>query len=209
MRSNGRSLTGRLTVATGPGVAFESSLERDWLICLDFNPQVKLILEQPFTVTYETEGCTQRYTPDVLAQYDDVDGLTPIIVYEVKLLEDLRKSWSKYRKRFSAAVSFCRERDWRFKIVTEKHIRTPFLENAKFLRTYKRSPVQQLYRDQLLYSLKALGPATPQSLLAFSYLQFESKMAALPELWRMVATGELGAELSKPLTMSSPIWMPK
>jgi hypothetical protein len=207
IRSNRRSLTGRVRVGSGDGVAFESSLERDWLICLDFNPEVQLLLEQPFSLSYGHEGGTKRYTPDVLAQYREVDGLVPVIVYEVKPLSELRQEWPKYRRRFSAAVSFCRERDWRFKVVTEKHIRTPFLQNAKFLRKYRTNGEQQLYKEQLLYSLKALGRTTPQALLAFSYLQEEKRMAALTELWRLVAMREIEADLTVPLTMSSEIRM--
>ncbi len=206
IKSNKRSLTGRLRVATGAGVSFESSLERDWLICLDFHPDIKLILEQPMTICYDSGGA-RRYTPDMLARYEKADGQSHVIVYEVKPLEELRKSWATYRPRFCAAVSFCRDRAWRFKIVTEKHIRTPFLDNAKFLRKYRSNAIQELYRDQLLYSLRALGPTTPQALLAFSYLQFERKMAALSELWRMVAIGEICTDLSQPITMSSTIWV--
>ncbi|NHZ83667.1 heteromeric transposase endonuclease subunit TnsA [Massilia sp. CCM 8695] len=187
-------------------MGFESSLERDWLICLDFDPNVQLILEQPFSLTYAVDGGERRYTPDVLAQFREQNGVVPVVVYEVKPVEVLRLEWQKFQRRFREAVRFCRERDWRFKIVTEKHIRTPYLQNAKFLRKYRGNPVQQMYKDQLSYSLKGLGSTTPQALLALSYLEDEKKMAALTELWRMVATGEISTSLDKPLTMHSPIW---
>lgn len=204
---NRRSLTGRVVLGTGGGARFESSLERDWFICLDFDPRVTAIVEQPFSLTYKTENGELRYTPDVLAQYRDPGDLERIVVYEVKQHDDLRESWDKYRRRFSQAVSYCRARGWRFKIVTENHIRTPLLKNAKFLKKYRAFKEQPLYRDQLLYSMRALGRATPQSLLALSYLHEEKRMAALTELWRMVAMRELKADLYAPLTMHSPIWI--
>jgi hypothetical protein len=202
-----RALTGRLSLGEGARAGFESSLERDWLICLDFHPTVTLIREQPFSIHYESDRGTRRYTPDVLAQFAIAPGQRSTVVYEVKPQDELKSSFAEHRCRFKKAVAFCRAKGWRFKIVTEKHIRTPFLDNAKFLRKYRAFAVQELYRDQLLYSLRALGPTCPQALLALAYLSDEKRMAALTELWRMVACREIGAELARPLTMRSAIWL--
>lgn len=204
---NYRSLTGKVVLDPGHVAGFESSLERDWLICLDFDTDVEAILEQPFSLNYQLDGRELRYTPDVLAQYRKRDGRIPVVVFEVKPYEELRLEFAKYRQRFKQMVRYCREREWRFKIVTERDIRTPYLDNAKFLRKYRRLATQELYKEQLLYSLKALGPTTPQALLAMAYLHVEKRMAALPELWRMVARREVSVELHKPLTMHSAIWL--
>lgn len=202
-----RALTGKVRVDGGRAVGFESSLERDWQICLDFDPSVKTILEQPFSIFYSTDTGELRYTPDMLAEYCLRGGESAVVVYEVKHLEDLREDWQQYRRRFSEAIRYCRQRGWRFKIVTERHIRTPYLQNAKFLRKYRAREEQTLFKDQLLYSLKALGTTTPQALLAFSYLHEEKRMAALTELWRMVAKREVNVDLDQLLTMHSPIWI--
>jgi hypothetical protein len=204
---NYRSVTGKVVLDAGRAASFESTLERDWLLCLDFDPDVEVILEQPFSLHYQIDGRELRYTPDVLAQYRERNGRVPVVVFEVKPYDELRLEFSKYRQRFKQMIRYCREREWRFKIVTERDIRTPYLHNAKFLRKYRKLSTQALYKDQLLYSLKALGPTTPQALLAMAYLPLEKRMAALPELWRMVALREIHAELNKPLTMHSAIWM--
>lgn len=205
--ANRRSLTGRVVLDSGVAAGFESSLERDWLICLDFDPDVELILEQPFTLHYEVEGAALRYTPDVLVRYRERNGHAAVVVFEVKPRDELRSEFSKYRERFRQMMRHCREQGWRFKIVTEREIRSPYLSNAKFLRNYRNLPSQTLYREQLLYSIRALGPTTPQALLAMAYLHEEKRMAALPELWRMVARREITAELDLPLTMNSTIWL--
>lgn len=202
-----RALTGRVSIEGAGRAGFESSLERDWLICLDFDPAVVVVREQPFSIFYESDARQLRYTPDVLAQYR-LSGLElRTVVYEVKPLAELRADFAKYRTRFKKAIAFCRERGWQFKIVTEKQIRTAYLENAKFLRKYRGMPVQVLYRDQLLYSMRALGPTTPQALLALAYTYHEKRMAALTELWRMVANREIRTPLDASLTMHSPIWL--
>ncbi|OQP76458.1 hypothetical protein IA54_009220, partial [Xanthomonas phaseoli pv. syngonii LMG 9055] len=186
---------------------FESSLERDWLLALDFDPRVQAIQVQPFSLHYEHRGATRRYTPDVRADYRLESGMATV-VYEVKPSEELRLNWSAYRPRFKAAVRYCRDHGWRFKLVTERHIRTALLDNARFLRRYRALPEQDLYMQQLLYTLRALGTTTPQALLAAAYWAEESRMAALPMLWKLIATGRLGADLHVPLTMSAPIWLP-
>ena len=207
LRTSRRSLTGRVTLGDGGAAAFESSLERDWLLALDFDPRVQSIQVQPFSLHYEHRGATRRYTPDLRADYRLGSGVATV-VYEVKPCEELQANWSMYRPRFKAAVRYCRDRGWRFKLVTERHIRTALLDNARFLRRYRALPEQDLYVRQLLYTLRALGKTTPQALLAAAYWAEESRMAALPMLWKLIATGRLGADLQVPLTMSASIWPP-
>lgn len=203
-----RALTGRVNMCTGGVASFESSLERDWLIAVDFDYCSIQVKEQPFSIHYMVNNKPRRYTPDLLVEYHRQRQSSNVVVYEVKPLAVLRANWAKFRPRFKEAVRYCRERGWRFKIVTEKHIRTPFVENAKFLRRYRNLVEQKLFKDQILYTLKALGETTPQALLAAAYLHEEKRMAALPELWRLVASRQIGALLNEPLTMQSPIWLP-
>ena len=199
-------LTGGVSLDGGTMASFESSLERDWLIVLDFDPAVRSIKEQPFTIDYAINGKKRRYTPDVMAQHAQ-EGCVHTIVYEIKPREILRSKWNFYRPRFKAAVHFCKERGWRFKIVTETEIRTAYLANAKFLRRYRNLPEQKLVCEQLLYTFKALGATTPQTLLAAAYWSKEDQMKAIPMLWKMVTDGRVYAFLHEPLTMNSEIWL--
>jgi len=207
LKTSRRCLTGRVSLASGGTASFESSLERDWLIALDFDPSISLIREQPFSIYYDYLGRRRRYTPDVLVESLASDGSVHTTVYEVKPLDELRANWELYRPRFREAVRYCRARGWRFKIVTERDIRTPFVQNAKFLRRYRTILEQPLLAKQLLYTLRALGETTPQALLAAAYLTEERRMAATSELWRLVALRTVVAWLDAPLTMSTPIWL--
>ena len=50
--------------------AFESTLERDFLLLLDFDPDVEFYEEQPLKITYHDEAGQRRTsTPDVLVRY--------------------------------------------------------------------------------------------------------------------------------------------
>lgn len=200
-----RGLSGAVAMSGG-AAAFESSLEQDFLELLDFDANVSEVQVQPFSIYHEENGRRRRYTPDVRATY-----LRPerqeVVVYEVKYQDELRQDWSKFRPRFAAAYRHCREQGWRFKVVNEKHIRTQYLANVKFLRRFMRLSEQPLIVGQLLYTLKALGPTTPQALLAAAYWSNQPRLLAIPVLWKLIGEGSLGCDLNSPLTMASPIWM--
>src|SRR2546421_5301425 len=68
---NYRSLTGLVpNTRTQSMTAFESSLERDFLLLLDFDPDVEFYEEQPVKITYHDESGRRRtYTPDVFVRY--------------------------------------------------------------------------------------------------------------------------------------------
>lgn len=136
---NSRSLTGLVpNPRTQSMTAFESSLERDFLLLLDFDPDVEFFEEQPVTIVYhDATGRRRTYTPDVLVRYR-TDRLqarhTKPRLCEVKYCEDLRQHWAEYRPKFRAAQRYAQQQGWRFRVVTERHVRTPYLENVKFLR---------------------------------------------------------------------------
>lgn len=199
-----RGLSGRVALQEG-AAGFESSLEQDLIELLDFDSRVSELLVQPFSLYHEEDGKKRRYTPDVRATF--IGDRPEVVVYEVKYQEELRADWAKLRARFGAAYRHCRQNGWRFKVLTEKHIRTPYLGNVKFLRRFFRLPEQELISGQLFYTLKATGPTTVQALLSATYQSSESRLRAIPTLWKMVADGRVGCDLTVTLTMASTIWM--
>jgi hypothetical protein len=146
-----RSLTGLvLNTRTQSMTAFESSLERDFLLLLDFDPEVEFYEEQPVKITYpDDRGRRRTYTPDVFVRYR-IDHLrarhTRPLLCEVKYRDDLREHWTAYRPKFRAAQHYARQHGWRFRLVTERHVRTPYLENIKFLRSYRAAPVNDQHQ---------------------------------------------------------------
>lgn len=208
IKESRRSLTGRIAIDNG-AVSFESSLERDLIVLLDFDVAVKEIREQPFTIRYRDTGASRRYTPDLLARFEYTNSPSETVVYEVKHRDELRTNWALYENRFRMAIRHCRQAGWRFRIVTEREIRTPLLDNARFLRRYRNLERDANLCGQLLYTIKALGETTPQALLAAAYWTNESRMMALPMLWALVAGYEIRADLNRPLTMAAAIWLPE
>ena len=207
---NYRSLTGLIpNTRTQSMTAFESSLERDFLLLLDFDPDVEFYEEQPVKITYHDESGRRRiYTPDVLVRYR-IDHLqashTQPHLCEVKYRDDLRQYWAEYRPKFRAAHRYARQQGWRFRVVTERHVRTPYLANVKFLRSYQAMPPNELYRTRLLSAVSALGETEPTRLLTTMSQDRWQQAQMLPMLWQLIATRQVDTDLSQPLTMQSRI----
>lgn len=203
-RTSRRALTGRVSLGDSQSVAFESSLERDWIELLDFLPEVSALQVQPFSIEYWLDGAVRRYTPDVAAVWE-VEGRSETVVYEVKPREELQKQWALYRPRFVAATRFCRSQGWRFKVVNERHIRTAKLDSVRFLRRYLRLPTDTAVRQHLLTTLRTVGPTTIAGLLKAAYWAPENQAMALPYLWKLVAEYEVRIPWDAPLTMATRI----
>lgn len=200
-----RGTTGRLALLNADGGNHLSGLERDLLLVLDFDPRVRRIEAEPFSVVYDADGQQRRYTPDALAEFE-LDGQRWTDVYEVKFRDDLQRNWEEYRARFRAATAHCRAQGWRFKLMTEKEIRVPELSNFKFLRRYRSIKADPLQEEALLLTMTALGPAKVKDVLTATWYDKERQMQALAYVWRLLAIGLVNADLSQPLTMSTSIW---
>jgi hypothetical protein len=195
----------------------ESMLEHDFLTLLEWDSRVGKYVTQPFTVNWmDVDGVTRAYTPDVLVSYHSLargrdEKLIPT-VFEVKPLANLRRDWIILKPKYQAAIAALRPIGIRFKIVTEKHIRTELLENARFLLAYKTmryinaSAREHEMQTEIRQALLRMKTTTPKKLLDELTGSDEEKIRYIPWIWWLMNTGLICADLSKRLTMASPIW---
>ena len=125
------SVTGYFpSLKLGRMVAFESTIERDYLYLLDLEAAVTTFEEQPPTLTYEHNGKTRRYTPDFLIREAGREVL-------VECKPEAKLEHNDNLLKFAAARSFCEVRGWSFRVVTDTELRQGhLLENVKCL-TYR------------------------------------------------------------------------
>jgi hypothetical protein len=204
---NARSTTGRHGYSRQQ---YESTLERDLLDLLAFDYNVDRYETQPLVIEYfGSDGKLHRYTPDVLVFYrrDVVPAKDmPHLLVEVKYRQEYRGQFKELKQRFRAARLYCRERGWRFVVLTEREIRTPYLSNARFLRAYRDMSFDPGLEWAVLDQTRTLGQTTP-SMLIESLADSELMRATyLREMWRLVATKRIGTDLTLPLSMDSAIW---
>lgn len=205
---NYRNVTGRLASQKSDGCAsFESTLERDFLTLLEFAPEVEDFEVQPVTIEWkDNAGKWRKYTPDVLVRYEKKTKTPPTLV-EVKYRSDLKKDWAELKPRLKAGLKYAKEKGWRFKIMSEAEIRTPYQANAKFLLTFlNNGPEMDGYMELLDETLKTQTPTTADALTRSIFKDDWQRAKLIPTLWYLIARGEIGADLEKPLTMTSPIW---
>lgn len=200
-----RNVTGIIASSKSIGEArFESTLERDLLILLDFDSQVTSFEVQPISIPWkDSSGKPHTYTPDVHAIYVDQQN----VIYEVKYRSELLEEWAALKPKFKGAIHFCRKRGWRYKIMTEVEIRTPYLENVKFLNPFlKQSSPIDADIQAIMEHIEKLDNTTPADLLGSLSTDQWEQARLMPTLWILVAKGKIGANLQNKLNMNSPIW---
>lgn len=204
---NYRNVTGIAAYSKADGPAmYESTLERDFITLLEFDPAISSFEVQPWRIDWEDgTGKPRSYTPDMLVYYK-ASGCRPMLC-EVKYADELRTNWKEFKPKFKAAVSFAKRQGWRFKLITEKHIRTPKLANAKFLVPFvRRGALANSDTEILLTWLNSLKQTTPDLLLAAISEDPWQRAALIPSLWYLIGTGKIATDLDSKLTMSSRIW---
>lgn len=207
------SVTGRLpSLKTDQRrqASYESTLERDFFLRLEFDVSVVRYEEQPCQIDYQHPTLGKRtYVPDVHVEYSQDPargGPRPAEIVELKYRSELRERWADLRPRYKAAVRFCKERGWRFVIRTEVEVRTPYLTNIQFLRRFRDIPDDPDRENLLLNTLGQLRESNPQALLAAIFENRDNQATLVPYLWRLVANRNIGMDWSQPLNMKSRIW---
>lgn len=175
----------------GRTIHWESQLERDFVLRLEFDEHVVSYREQPETIKVPWQGRTRRYTPDFLA----VTAAFRVF-YEVKpkaKLEDAELT------DFLAQVErIYNGRGHQFTVVTETDIRqAPVLDNISVLLRYRRHPVDLAVERRVEAALR-FG-ARP-----ISELMTELSMGAA-EIYALLARRRLTADLDQKLGLQASV----
>lgn len=192
-------------------LAYEGPIEPDLMRLAEFYWGVAKFEEQPVRIHYTDKANKKHsYVPDLLVNLrEDIvreTGVTAIL-FEVKEWEDLFANLPELRPKFRAARAHARERGWKFKPVTDRHIRTNYLDNARFLLRFRHLPPDQAHTELLLNALRELRESDPDTLLLTVSGDSTTRLRLLPLLWQLVANHVIGTDLTRPLTMRSPVWL--
>ena len=203
-------VTGRHASAKSVGDAdFESLLEAEHLILLDFDQAVRSYEVQPVSIGVPAKKTT--YVPDVLAHFhpgaNGAQRASELIEVKPKAL--LKKYRTEFKPKFKAARAFAEERGWRFVIKSEREIRTQRLENLKFLRRYRSIHVEPDALDWITRRLAEVGGrASEAQLLGADAVGIEDRLRLLPALWHLVVKGRLVVNLDSLIKADTQIYLP-
>lgn len=205
IKPNELSITGQFySVKMEDTIKFESNLEKDFYLWCEFNPCVEEYLFQPLSIVYLNQyNVRATYTPDVLVRYSN-NRQTSLI--EIKYSDQLKKNFETFRPKFKAAFKYCLERDWKFEVITET-IRTPFLENIKFLLKYRKEEIEDDFKDKILLKMKELRSFTPNSFIQDFAKTDYIKGIALRYFWTLALHREIICDLTIPMNMNTKFYI--
>ncbi|MGX6601690.1 TnsA-like heteromeric transposase endonuclease subunit [Micromonosporaceae bacterium Da 78-11] len=109
-------------------VGYESWLERDHVMLLDFDPQVTAFASQPFWLHWATVGRIRRHLPDYFARR--VDGVG--VVIDVRADDRIEPADAEA---FAATAAVCEAVGWRFR--REGTLDGVFAANVRWLSRYR------------------------------------------------------------------------
>lgn len=163
-------------------VGFESWLERDHVIRLDFASDVVGIASQPFWLSWDDGARGRRHAPDYFARLADGTG----VVIDCRPASRIKPTDAAA---FAATGRACAQVGWRYELAHEPdRIR---MANLRWLAGYRRTRCR---RDDLAAS--ALEHAVvPHGLMDLARV-LGDPLATLPVIFHLLWIGELQTNLS-------------
>jgi hypothetical protein len=180
---------------TARHVGYESWLERDHLMLLDFDPAVTAVSSQPFWLHWHDGRRSRRHAPDFFARLADGTG----VVIDVRADDRIGP---RDAEAFGVTARACEIAGWEFRRVG---VIDPVLAaNVRWLSRY-RHPRCAGARE-VAEALRAAF-ADPAGLLAGAAGAGDS-LAVLPVLFHLMWRRVLAADLSSgPLNSSTLVWL--
>ena len=121
-------------------IIYRSLWERNCMRYFDDNVNILKWSSEEVIVPYKSpiDGRWHRYFPDFLIRVRNKQGQLETIMIEVKPLKETKepeirkkltkkylievKTWSINKRKWEAAIEFCKDRKWKFMIITEKEL---------------------------------------------------------------------------------------
>ena len=180
---------------TARHVGYESWLERDHLMLLDFDPAVTAVSSQPFWLHWHDGRRSRRHAPDFFARLADGTG----VVIDVRADDRIEPQDAEA---FGVTAAACRNAGWQFRRVG---VIDPVLTvNVRWLSRYRHPRCAGT--PEVTEALR-LAFADPACLRAGAACAGDS-LAVLPALFHLMWRRVLAADLSSgPLNSSTPVWL--
>ena len=183
-------------------VAFESVMERDFYMILEFDDSVCKYEEQPLQINYEYfNGRNRKYTPDTLVTYKDCTKK----VFEVKYQSEIDNSPELQKKLELLKSEIKTLHNYDFEIFTDTMIDKVYLDNLKFLYKFVFIPSNDSKTNMIKtiidthHSIKIkeiLTEITPDKVIQLEYI---------PYLWNYLFHNKSHINLYEKLTMNTTV----
>jgi hypothetical protein len=174
------------STTAGRFLEYESLLERDWMLLLDFDREVEWICEQQLRLRYSKDDRRASHVPDLLVWRAGTPELCD--VKSVERLED-----PEFRAQVRATGLACAEAGMGYRVLAEPD--RQLLVNVRWLAGFREQPADPDCERARMLSVLAAGPSTVGELLSGA----REPMLARPVLMHLLWAGEALADLSGPI----------
>lgn len=176
---------------TGAHVGFESWLERDHVMLLDFSPDVVGLSSQPFWLSWQAAGRIRRHAPDFFVRRADGSG----VVIDVRPDERIGPEDAEV---FAVTAQACESVGWEYRRVGA--VDPLLLANVRWLAGYRhRRCVNAAHVSGLCEVFRDRVP------MAEGVAAVGDRLAVLPTLFHLLWTRVLSAELRAEALHSSTV----
>jgi len=168
---------------TGEHVGFESWVERDAVMLLDFDPDVVAVSSQPFRLTWAGRPGTRWHVPDFFARLADGSA----VVIDVRPDELVGADDAEV---FAATRRACAAVGWGYRRVGV--VDAVLAANVRWLSGFRHRRCVNAPAGGELMRHAAAGPVTVAGLVA----RAGDRLAVLPALYHLLWRGVLAADLT-------------
>ncbi|MCM3443549.1 TnsA endonuclease N-terminal domain-containing protein (plasmid) [Metabacillus halosaccharovorans] len=170
-------------------IPWESTLERDFIKLLDFDPTVVYFEFQPLRIDYLYKGKQKKYYPDFLVQKSN----SKRYIYEVKAFEQTKEEINKIK--FQVGKMYSRNKGMDYIVITEKDIRKGFLiENIDLLTEVRYETTSKRVMTEIVNKLDDLEGRTTKANLRGN-LSHISKREFDCNLYYLIYTHQIKTDL--------------
>ena len=191
-----RHMPGRwFSTAAGRFLEYESLLERDWMLLLDFDVKIESICEQPLRLRYSKDGVRATHVPDLLVWRGGRCELCDVKSEE--RLED-----REFQTQVRATGLACAEAGLGYRVLSQPE--PQLLVNVRWLAGFREPPADPDGERSRMLSAIRTGACTIAALLAGA----GERALARPVLMHMLWVREVLIDLGVPLGEDSIVWAP-
>lgn len=181
-------------------INFESKLEHDFYLLLEFDETIKSYQEQPFKVYYIYQDKKRRYTPDTLVNY--IDSTQKI--FEVKPMFKIKNDVELQEKIGLQKQKIKEEKNLELSIFTDENMNKIYMNNIKIIYNFAFIKVNKEIQDKIRKELLKLNvPIEVKKLLDRLTSTKSDRLKYIPYLWNLVFNNLGCIDFTKKITMAS------
>jgi hypothetical protein len=183
------------STTAGRFLEYESLLERDWMLLMDFDRAVEWICEQPLRLRYRKDASPASHVPDLLVWRAGIPELC-----DVKSEE--RVDDPEFQAQVRATARACAEAGFGYRVLSEPD--RQLLVNVRWLAGFREAPADLDGERARMLAVLAAGPSTIAEVLSGACEVALARPVLMHMLWAGAALVDVGA----PIDADSRVWVP-